>query len=129
MKDGAASIYGARAGNGVILITTKRGTDQKPTITLNTAFTWQGVTKMLKPASSGQRAEMEREAWLQSGQPEAVLRLQKIRYRNIMMEQILFFRTLIGIKNLSEIGPQSNNIIYLSEVEMTDLNFMASLVI
>ena len=71
LKDGAASIYGARAGNGVILITTKRGTDQKPTITLNTAFTWQGVTKMLKPASSGQRAEMEREAWLQSGQPEA----------------------------------------------------------
>ena len=46
-----------------------------------------------------------------------------------MMEQILFFRTLIGIKNLSEIGPQNNNIIYLSEVEMTDLNFMASLVI
>ena len=26
LKDGAASIYGARAGNGVILITTKRGT-------------------------------------------------------------------------------------------------------
>lgn len=71
LKDGAASIYGARAGNGVILITTKRGTDQKPMITLNTTFTWQGVTKMLKPASSGQRAEMEREAWLQSGQPEA----------------------------------------------------------
>lgn len=71
LKDGAASIYGARAGNGVILITTKRGTDQKPMITLNTTFTWQGVTKMLKPASSGQRAEMEREAWLQSGQSEA----------------------------------------------------------
>jgi TonB-linked SusC/RagA family outer membrane protein len=28
LKDGAASIYGARAGNGVILVTTKRGTDR-----------------------------------------------------------------------------------------------------
>jgi TonB-dependent SusC/RagA subfamily outer membrane receptor len=28
LKDAAASIYGARAGNGVILITTKRGTDR-----------------------------------------------------------------------------------------------------
>lgn len=30
LKDGAASIYGARAGNGVILVTTKRGIDSSP---------------------------------------------------------------------------------------------------
>lgn len=71
LKDGAASIYGARAGNGVILVTTKRGNNQKPTITLNASMTYQGVTDMLKPASSGQRAEMERETWIQSGNPEA----------------------------------------------------------
>ena len=71
LKDGAASIYGARAGNGVILVTTKRGQDQKPTITYNGSFTLQGVTDMVKPASSGQRTQMEREAHLQSGQPEA----------------------------------------------------------
>ena len=71
LKDGAASIYGARAGNGVILVTTKRGQDQKPTITLNSSYTLQGVTKMIRPASSGQRTQMEREAYLQSGQPEA----------------------------------------------------------
>ena len=71
LKDGAASIYGARAGNGVILVTTKRGQDQKPTITLNSSYTLQGVVKMLKPSSSGQRSEMERETYLQSGRPEA----------------------------------------------------------
>ena len=60
LKDGAASIYGARAGNGVILVTTKRGQDQKPTITYNGSFTLQGVTDMVKPASSGQRTQMER---------------------------------------------------------------------
>ncbi len=71
LKDGAASIYGARAGNGVILVTTKRGNIQKPTITVNSSMTYQGVTKMLKPASSGQRSEMERETWIQSGKPES----------------------------------------------------------
>ena len=71
LKDGSASIYGARAGNGVILVTTKRGIDQKPTITLNSSYTLQGVTEMIHPASSGQRSQMEREAYLQSGQPEA----------------------------------------------------------
>lgn len=70
LKDGAASIYGARAGNGVILVTTKRGNIQKPTITINSSFTLQGATYMLDPASSGQRSEMEREAWLQAGNPE-----------------------------------------------------------
>ena len=46
LKDASASIYGARAGNGVILITTKRGMKGKPTLTLNTSFTWQGITDM-----------------------------------------------------------------------------------
>lgn len=71
LKDGAASIYGARAGNGVILITSKRGVVQKPTITVNSSYTLQGVTKILHPASSGQTAEMEREQHIQSGKDEA----------------------------------------------------------
>ena len=67
LKDGAASIYGARAGNGVILVTTKRGENQKPTISINSSYTLQGVTKILHPANSGQTAEMERESYLQAG--------------------------------------------------------------
>ncbi|QCX37599.1 TonB-dependent receptor [Aureibaculum algae] len=38
LKDGAAAIYGARAANGVILITTKRGTTGKPKISLSTSY-------------------------------------------------------------------------------------------
>jgi len=71
LKDGEASIYGARAGNGVILITTKRGTTQKPVISVNTSTTMQGVTKMLHTASSGEMAEMQREAWINSGKPDS----------------------------------------------------------
>ena len=71
LKDGAASIYGARAGNGVILVTTKRGSNQKPTFTVNSSLTYQGITKMLKPGSSGQQTEMQREAWIQAGNSES----------------------------------------------------------
>ncbi len=69
LKDGSASIYGARAGNGVILVTTKRGQNQKPTISFNTAFTMQGSTKIVSPASSGQRAEYTNESYLNKGNP------------------------------------------------------------
>lgn len=71
LKDASASIYGARAGNGVILITTKRGKIGKPTLTFNSSMTWQGITNMPHMASSGQYAEMRRESHIQGGQPEA----------------------------------------------------------
>ena len=69
LKDGAASIYGARASNGVLLVTTKRGNDSKPIITINSSFTRQSITAFPKMASSGQRTEMQSEAYLQSGRP------------------------------------------------------------
>lgn len=70
LKDASASIYGSRAGNGVILVTTKRGTAQKPVITLNSSFTYQGITNMPKPVSAGKYAEMARESHLNAGNPE-----------------------------------------------------------
>lgn len=69
LKDGAASIYGSRAGNGVILVTTKRGLTEKPVITINSSQTYQGITAMPHRVSSGQYTEMESEAWIQSGKP------------------------------------------------------------
>ncbi|MFD1629778.1 TonB-dependent receptor [Pseudopedobacter beijingensis] len=42
LKDASAtSIYGARAANGVILITTKRGKEGKATVNYSTNFSWQ----------------------------------------------------------------------------------------
>ncbi len=67
LKDGSASIYGARAGNGVILVTTKRGIDQKPIVTLNSSYTLQGITAMSQPTSSGQYAELQNEKFTNQG--------------------------------------------------------------
>jgi len=71
LKDGSASIYGSRAGNGVILVTTKRGNLDKPTITFNTSQTFQGITSFPKPCNAGQYTEMRSEVWLNEGKPAA----------------------------------------------------------
>lgn len=67
LKDASSAIYGARAGNGVILVTTIRGKRGKPLITLNSSYTLQGVTKFPKPVNAGQYATLMREAAINAG--------------------------------------------------------------
>ena len=69
LKDGAASIYGARAGNGVILVTTKRGKQGKPNVQVNSSYTLQGSTRVIRPATSAERAQFVVDTWLNSGKP------------------------------------------------------------
>ncbi len=48
LKDASSTaIYGSRASNGVIIITTKKGAEKKPTVTFNTTNTLQTRTKMV----------------------------------------------------------------------------------
>ncbi len=77
LKDAAAAIYGARAGDGVILVTTKRGKSDKPIITFNSSTTLQGVTRLPIMASSGQMAELSREEHTNLGKPESNQRFTK----------------------------------------------------
>jgi TonB-linked SusC/RagA family outer membrane protein len=58
LKDASAAIYGSRAGNGVILITTKRGTLDKPTITYTGNVTFQEPTTLPDFVDSWQYAEL-----------------------------------------------------------------------
>jgi len=59
LKDAAAaSIYGTRAANGVILITTKRGKDGKPTVTYNGYVGVQKAVRTLQHLSSAEYAEL-----------------------------------------------------------------------
>jgi TonB-linked SusC/RagA family outer membrane protein len=58
LKDAAAaSIYGARATNGVIVVTTKRGTNQKSVINLNAYYGVQQVWHTLKMLNARQWME------------------------------------------------------------------------
>jgi TonB-linked SusC/RagA family outer membrane protein len=67
LKDASSAIYGARAGNGVILVTTKRGNVEKPTISFNGTYSSQSITDYPDMMSSGQYSEYQREYYLNQG--------------------------------------------------------------
>ncbi len=63
LKDAAsASIYGVRAANGVILITTKRGTDSKPSISYSGSYAIQEATVLPDYVNSYEWARMYNDA-------------------------------------------------------------------
>jgi len=68
LKDAAsAAIYGARAANGVILITTKQGKAGKPTITFDSFYGWQNLYKKLDLLNAQEYAMIVNEAWVTAG--------------------------------------------------------------
>ncbi len=59
LKDASAAIYGARAGNGVILVTTKRGKkSEKTNVELSTSYGWQGSTVYPEYVNAAQYMEL-----------------------------------------------------------------------
>lgn len=58
LKDASAAIYGARAANGVILITTKRGKSGKPELSYSFNQGYSQPTVIPKMTNSAQYAEM-----------------------------------------------------------------------
>jgi TonB-dependent starch-binding outer membrane protein SusC len=50
LKDGAAAIYGSRAANGVILISTRKGKNGKPTVSFDTYMGFRTLTNRVKMA-------------------------------------------------------------------------------
>lgn len=68
LKDGQAAIYGARAAGGVILITTKSGRDDKPTIRIGADETIQKPFFPRKPVNFLQEVEMQNEGFVNDGQ-------------------------------------------------------------
>lgn len=58
LKDAAAAIYGSRAANGVILVTTKRGKEGKPTITYNGSVGFSQATRLPEMCNAYEYATM-----------------------------------------------------------------------
>ena len=61
LKDASAAIYGARAANGVILITTKRGKSGKPQFTYSSNQGWAKPTVIPDLANAPEYAELRNE--------------------------------------------------------------------
>ncbi len=63
LKDASsAAIYGARAANGVIIITTKRGLPRKPSISINSYYGWQNATYIPKTLNPYEYAVLRNES-------------------------------------------------------------------
>ncbi|HLP03955.1 MAG TPA: TonB-dependent receptor, partial [Paludibacter sp.] len=62
LKDASAAIYGVRAANGVILVTTRKGVEGKTTVEYSGSYGFQTPSGMPPVLSASQWAELVREA-------------------------------------------------------------------
>lgn len=70
LKDAdATSIYGSRAANGAIIITTKKGKAGKTAVRLNVQNGWGTITRKMKLLNTQQYLEMRKEAYVNDGLP------------------------------------------------------------
>lgn len=69
LKDAAAAIYGSRAGNGVILITTKRGKSGKPQLSYDMNFGMSQPTRTPKMSNASEYATIRNELQIYDNLP------------------------------------------------------------
>ena len=70
LKDASATaVYGVRGANGVMLITTKRGKEQKPVVSLTANFQWQTPTRKDTYLNSYESVKLLEEALANDGLP------------------------------------------------------------
>lgn len=69
LKDAAASIYGSRAADGVVLVTTKKGSTGKPSIAYSTNIGLKTPQFLKRMTNTLQMAEMYDEGMRNIGQP------------------------------------------------------------
>ena len=63
LKDASASaVYGARAANGVVIITTKKGQSTEPRVSINTQFGVQQASRLIKMTDATEYATIYNEA-------------------------------------------------------------------
>ncbi|MCK5470037.1 MAG: carboxypeptidase-like regulatory domain-containing protein, partial [Cyclobacteriaceae bacterium] len=61
LKDASAAIYGSRAANGAIIITTKRGATGKPTVNFDMNFGWAQPVRVPEMSNAGEYARIMNE--------------------------------------------------------------------
>ena len=68
LKDASATaIYGSRGANGVVMITTKRGTEGKGTLAVSANYSFQNATNVPSLLNAAQYAELSNDMMVNSG--------------------------------------------------------------
>jgi TonB-linked SusC/RagA family outer membrane protein len=82
LKDASAAIYGAQAANGVILVTTKRGLEGKPEISISLNQGWSSPTVLPKMTDASTYAQMVNEIDLYRSRPATFSQDQIQKYKD-----------------------------------------------
>ena len=70
LKDAASgAVYGARAANGVVLVTTKNGVQGRAKVSYDFSYGWQSKQKSIDILNATQYAIMKNEGYMNIGQP------------------------------------------------------------
>ena len=83
LKDASASIYGARAANGVILITTKRGKVGKPQFSFTSNYSITSPTRFVKNASAYDYARQINDVQSRAGASEPFSTSDLASFQNV----------------------------------------------
>ena len=125
LKDGSASaIYGSRAANGIVLITTKRGRVGKAVINYDTWMGYAEPSKKLSVLNADQFIQISNEKFANSGvtAPQALPTLDPNgRPYNTNWQDVVFRKAFQQNHNLSVAGGTENSSYYFS-AGYTDLN-------
>lgn len=115
LKDAAAaSIYGARASNGVIVIETKRGKSGKPVFSFRSTLAYQGKQDFgdLNLGSALEYAQLEKDYVIASGQNRTTYTNAKVPYSPVQAAVFDFKEGKISAsilnQKISEIGGYDN---------------------
>ncbi|MCE6989324.1 TonB-dependent receptor [Dyadobacter sp. CY323] len=88
LKDASASaIYGARAANGVVLITTKRGKSGKTTVTFDSYYGTQKVNKQLDVLNAAEFAQVENEVFKNNYYPDPASLGEGVNWQNYIFRK------------------------------------------
>lgn len=124
LKDASSgAIYGSRASNGVILVTTNKGNSDKPQFSFGMYQGVQAIVKTYKMMNSYQLAQLNTEAWLQNGLIKDVSQVPDL-YKPYLANQSgltstdwqseLYRNAAIRSYNLNYSGGNKNSRIFLS---------------
>lgn len=108
LKDASAAIYGSRAANGVVLVTTKRGKEEKVTINYNGNVGMSMPTILPEMASSAEYAQLLNEINPDTYTPEQIQKFRNgsdpVNYPNIDAFDLLTRQALQTQHNVSVSG-------------------------
>ncbi len=95
LKDAAsADIYGAEAGNGVVLITTKKGSSGTSRLFFSSLYTIQKQSKKLNM----QNAQQFKDYWIEDGIPESSFQNGNTDWNKVVFDDRMMQSYTLGVE-------------------------------